>query len=290
MNFSMKNLNSETAEEICRKYRPVFLNFLAQVDRDIGVENADSLDIVRDGINEARTANKNGPDELLNDLYVLDGYLDFFARYGLLWKHLANQEFSKSWDTLQGTLDALRFIRKFSTIDISEFEDQLLELEKSYPYNIFFSIGAAVEGFECSICGQDMDSFDCPHRKGQLYRGRMAYGIARNLTNFDHVAMVDKPEDKRCVVKYEDTSEQFSLVRFIAQLLLSRKMKVSEFGILIFSKRDIPNPEYRKLGRNAICYCGSGKKFKTCCVSKAYIESDHVDVVQHPIVIERAVA
>lgn len=286
----MMNLNSEIAEEICRKYRPVILDFLAQVDRDIGVENAGSLDIVREGISEARTANENGPDELLNDLYVLNGYLDFFARYGLLWKHLACQQFSKSWDTLQGTLDALRFIRKFSAIDISEFEDQLLELEKSYPYNVFFSIGAAVESFECSICGQDMDSFDCPHRKGHLYRGRMAYGIARNITNFDHVAMVDKPEDKRCVVKYEDTGEQFSLVRFIAQLLLSRKMKVSEFGKLEFSKRSIPNPEYRKVGRNAPCYCGSGKKFKTCCISKAHTEGDHVDVVPHPIVIERAVA
>ena len=284
------NLNSEIAEEICRKYRPTILYFLAQVDRDIGVETAGSLDITRDGINEARTANENGPDEILNDLYVLDRYMDFFERYGLLWKHLASQQFSKSWDTLQGALDALRIIRRFSEIDISEFENQLLELEKSYPYNVFFSIGAAVESFECSICGQDMDSFDCPHRKRHLYRGHMAYGIARNITNLDHVAMVDKPEDKRCVVKYEDTGEQFSLVRFIAQLLLSRKMKVSEFGKLVFSKRSIPNPEYRKVGRNTPCYCGSGKKFKTCCIAKAYTEGDHVDVVPHPIVIERAVA
>ncbi|MFH2135378.1 MAG: SEC-C metal-binding domain-containing protein [Pseudomonadota bacterium] len=286
----MTNLNSEVAEQICSEYRAEMLDFLVQVDRDIGAETASSLDILREGLNAARTANENGPDEILNDLYVLDRYLDFFTRYGLVWKLIARQQFADSWDALQDALDCLRLIRRFSAIDISEFEDQLIELEKSFPYHVFFSIGAAVESFECSICGQDMDSFDCPHRKGYLYRGHMAYGIARKITNFDHVALVEKPEDKRCVVKYEDTSEQFSIVRFIAQLLLSRKMKVSEFGRLLFSKRSIPNPEYRKVGRNAPCYCGSGKKFKTCCVSKAYIESDHVDVLPHPIVIERAVA
>jgi hypothetical protein len=40
------------------------------------------------------------------------------------------------------------------------------------------------------------------------------------------------------------------------------------------SKKRETNPNYVKIGRNEPCYCGSGKKFKKCCISKEYIEID----------------
>jgi len=49
------------------------------------------------------------------------------------------------------------------------------------------------------------------------------------------------------------------------------------------------NPDYVRLGRNDRCYCGSGKKFKRCCESKQYVETDHVDIVAEPKIIEDAV-
>ena len=40
------------------------------------------------------------------------------------------------------------------------------------------------------------------------------------------------------------------------------KRKIEEKGI------SLEKPEQRKLGRNEPCHCGSGKKYKKCCLDK----------------------
>ena len=222
-------------------------------------------------------------DDVLNEFYVLNTYVAMLSSYSDLWEKIVKTEFTSSWNSLQDALDQLRTVKKFSGHDANQgidfFEYQLTELEKLYPYNVFFSIGAIVECCECSICGKDIDSFDCPHRRGELYRGEMAYGTFRNIISLDHVSMVKHPADKRCVVQYDDNEEQFKLIRFLSELISFRKLKPLEFGDLRFSKRKIKNPDYREIGRNKPCYCGSGKKFKRCCISLEFIDNDHVDIV-----------
>lgn len=229
-------------------------------------------------------------DYYRNDLWVLERYIDLLAKYGNTWSSILEHRFSESWCLLQDSLDLLRLIKKFSNIDIHFFEDQLIQLERMYPYNVFFSIGATVEFFECSICSRDIDSQECPHIRGNLYGGVMAYAIAKNLRQLDHVSIVVRPQDKRCVVSYEDSGEQFNLVRYLSSLISGKKCRISDFGRLQFSKRLRPNPAYCKLTRNERCFCGSGKKFKYCCIAKEHIEGDHVDIVAEPRRIEDAVA
>ncbi len=226
---------------------------------------------------------------ILNDFFVILRFVDFFSSYFDLWRKLLNYEFSSSWNSLQDSLDFLRLIKKFSSINVEFFEDQLLELEKTYPYNIFFSIGATAELIECNLCGQDIDSEDCPHIKGELYSGKIAHGIVKNIVEANHVSLVSIPKDKRCVVKYEDSGEQFKLVRYLADLINDGRFNILDFCELKFSKKLNLNPEYVKLGRNEPCYCGSGYKFKKCCISKEYIEGDHVDIVAIPKAIDRVI-
>lgn len=220
-------------------------------------------------------------EHFLNDLFILDKYVRLMERYGLLWDAIVAQRFSASWVYLQDGLDLLRLIKRLSSLDVSFFENQLLELEAAYPYKIFASIGATIRYFECSICGQDIDSMQCPHVKGELYRGVMAYGIAHEISRFDHVSLVINPEDKRCVISYEDTSKPFALIRYISGLISARKLQVLAFERLDWSKRKRLNPEFAGLGRNDLCTCGSGKKFKRCCIGKREVEIDHAEVIGH---------
>ena len=233
-------------------------------------------------------------EEVLNGFYVLNRFIDMLSSYLDIWARISKKEFSASWNSLQDALDLLRQVKKFinwnTNQEVGFFENQLLELERLYPYNGFFSIGATVEWFECSICGKDIDSFDCPHRKGELYQGQMAYAIAHNITELDHVAIVKRPKDKRCVVQYDDNGEQFKLMRFLSELVSSGKLHPLDFVELKFSKRHIKNPEFLKKGRNEPCYCGNGKKFKKCCISKEFIDDDHVDIVAKPRGIEEVIA
>lgn len=229
-------------------------------------------------------------DEYQNDLWVLERYIDLLETYGNTWSSILERRFSESWCLLQDSLDLLRLIKKFSNIDVHVFEDQLIELEHMYPYNVFFSIGATVDFFECSICTRDIDSQECPHVRGNLYGGIMAHAIAKNLRQLDHVSVVAHPQDKRCVVSYEDSGEQFKLMQFLSSLISGKRLRISDFGRLRFSKRLRPNPAYRKLPRNEECFCGSGKKFKYCCIAKEHMEGDHVDIVAESRCIEDAVA
>lgn len=242
-------------------------------------EAIEVLRLVRDAVTKQKTSAADGVEEYLNDLFVILRYVDFLMDYCTVWEQMVAQRFSDSWSSLQDALSLLRMVKRFTSLDVAFFEDQLTELEKTYPYNVFFSIGIAVDRFECSICHRDIDSLECPHRRGELYAGEMASAIAREIRQLDHVAMVRHPEDKRCVVQYPDDGEQFKLVRLLSQLIASGRCRISDFSHLRFSKRPHPNPDYEKRGRNEPCYCGSGKKFKRCCIGQQYIEGDHVDLI-----------
>lgn len=117
----------------------------------------------------------------------------------------------------------------------------------------------------------------------------MAHAIALNIIQLDHIAMVSHPKDKRCGVSFNDSGEQFKLVRYLSFQIAARKFRISDFFRLQFSKRIRPNPDYRKLGRNEQCFCRSGEKFKYCCINKTHIDGDHVDIVGEERCIEHAV-
>lgn len=286
----MTRFNTAICESIYWDARETLRQFLRDLDENPSDPSLGQLATIRQSVADAKAGNADAPDCLFDDLFVLDCYTDFLESYADLWAKILQRQYSSSWTSLQDAFDSLRLVRRFSSLDISLFEDQLVELEKAYPYNVFMSVGMTVEMFECSICGIDIDSITCKHRRGELYRGKMAVAIARNITNLDHVSLVDDPEDKRCVITHEDGSPAFDVVRYIAGLLKSRQMSISQFGTLAFSKRTLPNPEYRKLGRNAPCFCDSRKKFKLCCLGKIYVEQNHVDIIPRPFSADRAVA
>jgi hypothetical protein len=234
-------------------------------------------------------------EQQLNELFVFRTYIQFLITYADYWKALTEEKFSHSWNSLQDTINQFRIVKKFSEDNEESkhlvfFEKQLISLEKLYPYNIFFSIGAVVDYYECSICGLDIDSDDCPHFKGNLYGGVMAVAIAKNIRELNHISMVKHPADKRCVVKYEEDGEQFKLVRYLSSLVREKRLKPFDFGELRFSNKIIPNPDYVKLGRNEKCFCGSGLKFKHCCIDKKSVKGGHVDIVSNPISVQTILA
>jgi len=218
-------------------------------------------------------------DDYLQDLFVMDCLVDLVERYCHVWSPVISGDFTGSWNLLQDALDAIRCVKRFSGLDVSYFERELHELEDAYPYKVFFSIGAQVGHFECSICGQDIDSTECAHRRGQLYHGVMAHGIAHDMVSIDHVSMVTDPADKRCVVGYENAAPEFQVIRYLADQLASSEFRVSNFDKLDWTEERRPNPDYVNLGRNDPCCCGSGKKFKRCCIDQREIPWHHVQVV-----------
>jgi hypothetical protein len=229
-------------------------------------------------------------EDALKDLFVLSQYVDLIEAYIQLWQFIWEANYPASWNSLQDALDALRLIKKFSQLNIEYFEEQLLQLETGYPYKIFASIGAVVDHFECSICGKDIDDFECEHRRGELYGDRMAIGIARNIVALDHVSLVFNPVDKRCVVQLDNSAQQFRVLAYIRRQWHEGALRAGHLRRLEWSKRMIANPDYHELGRNERCYCGSKEKFKHCCIGKRFTEQDHVNLVGEPRDIRTAIS
>jgi hypothetical protein len=282
---------TDQVTSLFHKLHPDVIKFINLVDSLSSEQAISELNKISTAIHLQSSAWEDESEEVLNEVYLLNKFIKLMGSYSAIWMNIAGSKFADSWHSLQDSLDHLRSVKKFSKgtgIRLIDFlENQLIELGKLYPYNLFFSMGAKVDWFECSICGKDIDSLECEHIKGELYRGKLAYGMAKGIGSIDHVAMVKYPQDKRCVIKYEDDGPQFMPVRYLADLLTSKTMNPLSFHHLVFSKRMEKNTEFKKLPRNEICFCGSGRKFKKCCIDKEFIEFEHIDIVPHRIYEER---
>lgn len=239
------------------------------------------LSLLREELRNSRM-DKTEDEAFLNDLFVVNAYINLIERYKDYWHRIISGENAASWNALHDAIDSLRLVKRFSNINVAFFERQLVQLESIYPYSIFFSIGMSVSRFECSICGENIDSFRCLHRIGELYMGTMASAIAQDGVELDHVSIVKNPVDKRCVQVYSEDSPGFNAVRYLSNLLTSGKasvLSINEFSEKKFSDR---NPSYIKQRRNEKCFCGSSKKFKICCIDKEFIKRCHVDIIGRP--------
>lgn len=284
----MKLLNSCEGLQLLTDMQEVIRRYLDRIDDNVRVEAPFEFDGLSEQLALAQEKNADGPDEVLNDITILKTYVEFFRSYGSLWNQMSKGRYSDSWRTLQDANDSLRLIRRWSGLRLDPFAEQLSALESLYPYKIFASVGWVVGWYECSICGNDIDSFECTHRKNELYRGQRACAIARNIRDMDHIAFVEHPVDKRCVVTIPDDAPGFSGVAFLAKALSQTDFAVSNFGGVVWGKRKVANSEFVKIGRNAPCNCQSGKKFKHCCSDKEFIEIKHAEIVPKRSIFERS--
>lgn len=218
-------------------------------------------------------------EDTLNDQAVLVFLARFLSEYVTFWEKVSNRDYEPSWMALQDCLDLIRLMKRVSQIDLTRFETQLKGLESVYPYRLFASIGCIAGWVECSICGHDIDSFECVHRRGELYRGKMACGIVRELKQMDHVALTENPEDKRCIMKMEGTIYQFPAIDWLADHLTTGKFKVSDFHHVEMTTRRKRNEKVVRQERNDPCQCGSGKKFKQCCGVNEFTTYPHAEFI-----------
>ena len=225
----------------------------------------------------------NEPDETSNECFILSEFINLLLDYTSFWALVVSEKYSDSWSKLQDVQSRLRVIYRFTEKEklplLSHIEKQCGSLEILFPYSMFLSVGILNEEVECSICGKSIDSFDCEHIAGELYRGKMARGIVKKIKEVDHVSLVTNPADKRCTVQVLDNAPEFNGVKYLANSIGKRELEPLCFDHVEISKRRILNDKIPTVGRNEPCPCGSGKKFKKCCINQRYVEKDHAEII-----------
>lgn len=222
----------------------------------------------------------NNIEQLANAQYITKLYLQLFCQLSKYFWLLKEREYKESWSTLQNCLDLAFYIGKYSVnrYEVPQIVDLLKCYEGLYPYQVFASTEMVIGKSECSICGNPMNSFDCPHIKGNLYWGEVANERIIEVKELKAIALVRNPMDKRCVMETAaDTrskEEKFQALDGFLQLDIPLLQLFSiETSKVRQSREDI-----QILGRNEKCFCGSGKKFKRCCGQYLNCEYIHNDV------------
>lgn len=125
-----------------------------------------------------------------------------------------------------------------------------------------------------------MQQISCPHICGNLYWGDLAYEVIEEIETLQAISLVSHPEDKRMIIELSNDTrteeEKFEkLVRFLELGLPPLQLFTTRLQI---EKRKIQTPQ--GVGRNTLCPCGSGKKYKKCCGEKLYY--DHQNYIIAP--------
>lgn len=220
-------------------------------------------------------------DPVKNSCFIYAVFFELLISLASYWKYVESEKFHNSWCKLQDALDCLRQLKRFyreDSVTLSYLTRQLLSIEKAYPYKLFTSCGFIFEGFECSICSQNIDGDECPHIKGNIYSGEMAVAIARKIRELDHISIVEKPKNKRLVVGHDDSSPHFKLFRMLIAEFEHDKcspLKLSKVQLIETIRID---PGHKRAPRNSKCYCGSGKKYKTCCIKLERTPHIHMSI------------
>lgn len=221
-------------------------------------------------------------DDFYDDMFICQTFCMFLATYADYWTILLQKDYPESWNRLQDAIDCLRTLNRFSLVNKTSvfrfFEKQLQSLEILYPYRIFASIEVIAGRVECSICQKSIDSLECSHIQGELYRGKVAYGIVRDIKEFLSMSLVENPADKRCVMsEIEGKPIRFPCVEYLAKSMVNRKFNALMVSHTVKTTRK-EFTVFENIPRNDKCPCGSGKKYKKCCLGKT-IEKPHIEII-----------
>ena len=274
--FDQKAMNLWTLQncELLKYYEAI-----SACDFDSGSKCTQELHIVLNNFcNDLKAAD---PDEVYNDAFLFSMAIDTIKEYSEFWDLIFQSNFIDSWGKLQDIQDRLRLIFKFSKLTniklFKLFEYQCEHLEYIYPYKLFMSSELVYNSATCSICGLDIDSLDCPHLAGMLYRGKLAHAVVK-ISAVHGVSIVEHPADKRCVIQFPNDAQHFPLVNSL-RTLLKTNMNPWEFAGVKCTQLPVPPVQLKNVGRNELCPCDSGIKFKNCCLIKNKFFHPHYEIL-----------
>lgn len=141
--------------------------------------------------------------------------------------------------------------------------------QKLFPYCHFFSRECVIKAEECTICGKPISfRHPCGHKVGKLYMGELC---ARNVTDIELKALsiVTDPFDKYSFLQIPEREYNYGM---LDALMPEIDNPYVEFSI---DTVKVQRPEYRGIGRNELCPCGSGRKYKKCHLGTKSELMDH---------------
>ncbi len=212
-------------------------------------------------------------------LNIQDYYLSAF-------ESMKQDSFFEAWCLLERVEVALAFLSQHFEPEGDEYMIRFIEKHTSqfqslFPYTFFASPAMLHLREKCSICGKPISIRNpCGHKPGEIYNGEMC---GHEITEMQvlEVSITQKPAHKYAVMipVNSDTGSQedgydYALVKYVVARLRSPFYAWH----VHWTKIRHPHSRFRHVGRNDPCPCGSGKKYKLCCLRESGVLYPHVEV------------
>ncbi|WP_068615364.1 YecA family protein [Paenibacillus tuaregi] len=188
---------------------------------------------------------------------VIRGYLSAF-------RNLQEKKHFDAWLAFDRTDIELSFLRKHLDFQDNNFhlpfyDKMIFQYQKLFPYQYFMSREMIVKRASCSICGATVSlRRPCGHRIGEIYNGEQCGRIIQDA-EFLAIAIVTNPFDKYTVLFPQGMEYNYSM---LDTLLTQISGPYDDWNLDFLKER---KKEFIGVGRNQLCPCNSGKKYKMCC-------------------------
>lgn len=237
-------------------------------------------------INNKKVAVDSNNQELAKEYWVIQQILEANKYYINSFENFKNGEFYKGWCNLEKAELRIHFLSRHYDISCDEYyinfiNQQLRKFQSIFPYKVFFSTELLEKKIQCSICDAVITPRKrCEHIQGEIYNGEMC---SRHITDAEvlGLAIVDNPVHKYSVAflsteKGEQKDQyDYSLLNY----LIPRLESPYEFWNVELTKRRHPHSNFNFVGRNDKCPCGSGKKYKKCCLEESGVLMPHAEFI-----------
>lgn len=226
-------------------------------------------------IKEAAILKENEP--LANEVWCIEQVYKIQKLYVSMYNNLKQKQYKEAWYNLERIDIELSFLRPNFDYTGNKYNMYFIECvikhyTKLFPYQYFMSREAIIKSEECSICGKKVSiRGGCKHRVGKLYMGEMC---GRKVTEYEFLgmAMVKNPFDKYGVIHLDGVEYNYYMLESLMKEL------ESPYDHWYVEELKMVSKDYADIDRNDKCPCGSGLKYKKCCINKEKELTTHYKV------------
>jgi|SRR5690554_212158 len=220
-------------------------------------------------------------------LWIYQTIVEIHKLYVNAFNLLMNRSYYEGWCQLERIEITFNSLKRHFSFDkklyfLWHIEKSVKNLQVLFPYRMFASSEILKKKKKCSVCDKEISIRNpCGHIVGEIYNGEMCYRIVTEADILG-ISLVENPGNKYSVMflKDEKTDEQidqynYDTIDYLFDLINSPY----EIWNLEVSQREIRKEDYGNIGRNDLCSCNSGKKFKKCCLTRIGEKYPHYEFI-----------
>jgi hypothetical protein len=220
-------------------------------------------------------------------IWTLENILLVQNEYHRSFELLKTGQYYEAWCELEKAEITLNSLEPHLSIEtdrfgLCEIKDKVLKLQSLFPYKIFMSPEILILEEKCSICGAIITPRkQCEHKVGEIYAGAFCFRLVTKMQPIG-MSFVEKPVQKYSVPFLHDEKTNQKVDQYDYSLLKYLMTKIHapfEKWRYEISERLLPHSKFFALGRNDRCPCGSGEKYKKCCLLREGVKQTHYEFI-----------